>query len=55
MNRTADELFPRAGLSMNENRRVGGGNLSNFLEDRRQRRTFTDDFFEVILAFDLVE
>src|SRR5271155_1314871 len=47
-----DELLTGAGLSLNEDGRIGGSNLLHLSEDRLQRSAATDDPLEG--SFDLI-
>jgi len=54
VNGASDQLFAGTRLTLDENRRLGGRNDSNALEDSFQLRTISNDLFEIVLKPDFV-
>ena len=53
MQRSSDQLFSGAGLSINEHSGIGGRHNLDFLQDSAKRFAISDNFFEVKFAADL--
>jgi hypothetical protein len=52
MNGPGHQLLAGSGLTENENGRIAGGNLFNFIENIIERVTLADNVLMIVLRFD---